>query len=267
MPLLVLVTLFACSPESQAPMEPDVVTEDVTYEVDGVSLRGYIAYDQNVEGERPGVIVVHEWWGHNDYARMRAEMLAELGYTAMALDMYGDGKIADHPNEAGAFVGEIAQNIELSEKRFAAALELLKQQDTTDPERIAAIGYCFGGSVVLHEARIGTDLDAVVGFHAGLDAFVKAEPGSVTAKVQVNNGAADPMIPAESVEAFKAEMEALGADWEYYSYEGALHSFTNPAADSIAELFGMPVGYDAAADSASWEAMQRLFDEVFSEAM
>ena len=265
--VLALLPLFACTPkpEDDGPATPRVVGEEVSYEVDGVTLKGYLAYDRNIEGTRPGVIVVHEWWGHNDYTRMRADMLAELGYTGLALDMYGDGKIADHPDQAGEFVGEIASNIELSEQRFSAALNVLKEHSTTDTDKIAAIGYCFGGSVVLHEARIGTDLDAVAAFHSGVDAFTEVDPGGIAARIQVHNGGADPMISPESVEAFRAEMDAAGATYEYTAYAGAVHSFTNPAADSVGALFEMPLAYNAAADSASWAAMLRLFDEVFGE--
>jgi dienelactone hydrolase len=261
--LLVLLQLSACSPQGDGDVQPDVHTEAVSYEVDGVTLQGYLAYDKNVEGARLGVIVVHEWWGHNDYARSRAEMLAELGYSALALDMYGDGKLAEHPDQAMMFSAEIAQNLPVGEKRFKAALDLLKSQPSTDPERMAAIGYCFGGSVVLHEARLGTDLDAVVSFHGGLGGMVEAAPQSITSRIQIHTGADDPFVPAEAVDAFRLEMDAAGADYEVFSYEGAVHSFTNPDADTFAVKFEMPVAYDAVADQSSWLAMQKLFNEVF----
>ncbi len=240
-------------------------TEEVDYSADGVTLKGYLAYDENVKGKRPGVLVVHEWWGHNEYARERARMLAELGYTALAVDMYGDGKQADHPDDAGKFAGELVQNIDVAEGRFRAALELLKNQESTDPDRIAAIGYCFGGGVVLHMARVGTDLDGVVSFHGDLSSHHKAEPGSVKGKVLVCHGGDDPLVPPEQVDAFKAEMEEVGVDYRFHEYEGAVHSFTNPDADQYGSEFGLPLAYNEVADTMSWKEMQSFFNEIFGQ--
>jgi len=151
----------------------EIQTEEVQYKQGEVTLKGYLAYDDSVDGKRPGVLVVHEWWGHNPYARKRAEMLAELGYTAFAVDMYGDGKLADHPETAGEFSSAVMQDITgIGKARFLAALDQLKQHSTTDPKRIAAIGYCFGGGTVLHMARLGVDLDGVVSFHGSLSTEV-----------------------------------------------------------------------------------------------
>ena len=179
--LLLLFLVTACpsdktaeKPQEEAKKETlrvDVAGENITYNSDGTQLEGYIAYDKSKEGKRPGVLVVHEWWGHNDYARKRADDLAKLGYTALAVDMYGEGKTANHPADAEKFMMEVFNNMSVGEARFNAALELLKQQPTVDPEKIAAIGYCFGGAVVLHMARIGTDLDAVVSFHGVLSSM------------------------------------------------------------------------------------------------
>jgi len=267
--LFLLLLLFACSQkeeaEKPAAAEDKIYTEDMVYTAGEDTLKGYLAYDQTLEGKRPGVLVVHEWWGHNDYARKRARMLAELGYTAFALDMYGNGKQAAHPEDAQKFVNEVVQNLGVAEARFNAALELLKSQPTVDPERIAAIGYCFGGAVVLHMARIGTDLDGVASFHGALMATAQPEPGSVKAKILVCNGAADPMATAEQIQAFKQQMDAAGADYTFISYEGAKHSFTNPDADKFGQQFNMPLAYNAKADSASWQEMQILFNEVFAQ--
>lgn len=253
------------SAKAQPPAEstPKIVTSEFDYSVDGTVMKGYIAYDENQTDTRPGVLVVHEWWGQNDYVRKRARMLAELGYTAMAVDMYGDGKLAEHPDDANKFMMAVFQNISGAESRFKAAMESLKNHPSTDPEKIAAIGYCFGGAVVLHMARLGTDLDGVVSFHGNLSSMHTPDSGSVTARILVNHGAADPLVPEEQITAFKKEMDAAGANYEFIAYENALHSFTNPGATAAAEKFGMPVGYNAAADSASWAAMQDMFKEIF----
>ena len=265
----VLAGLMACSPpderEDAGVAGRAVEAEELSYTSGNVVLKGYLAYDEGMEGKRPGVLVVHEWWGHNAYARKRARMLAEMGYTALAVDMYGDGKQADHPDDAGKFMNEVFQNLEQGEARFEAALQLLKKHPTVDPNRIAAIGYCFGGGVVLHMARIGTDLDGVVSFHGSLGSLQKPEPGNVKAKVLVCHGAEDGFVPAEQIEAFKKEMEEAQADYRFIAYEAAKHSFTNPDADSFAERFGLPLAYNAAADSTSWEDMQAFLKQIFRE--
>lgn len=242
-----------------------ITTEEITYRANGTELKGFIAYDAQLQGQRPGVLVVHEWWGHNEYVRERARMLAELGYTAFALDMYGDGKTADHPDDAGKFAGQLRENFELSRTRFEAALGRLKEHRTVDPEQVAAIGYCFGGGVVLEMARAGVDLDAVVSFHGTLAASRPAEKGTLTAAVLAATGGQDPMVPPEQVTAFEREMQQAGADYELIVFPEATHSFTNPRATEVGKKFGLPLAYDEEADRKSWEAMQRLFDRVFAE--
>jgi dienelactone hydrolase len=239
--------------------------KEVSYQAGDVVLKGYLATDTAVPGKRPGVLVVHEWWGHNAYARKRADMLAALGYTALAVDMYGDGKTADHPDDAGKFAGAVGRDPALMKARFMAALEFLDRQPGVDAGRTAAIGYCFGGGVVLEMARQGVDLDGVVSFHGSLGGKTTPEKGAVKARVLVLNGAADPFVTAEQIAAFKAVMDAAGADYTFVNYPGARHSFTNPEADRFGERFGMPVAYDADADAASWQAMQDLFGEIFSQ--
>ena len=272
--LIIVIVLFAaCSGKTQetdqetisepAPSGPQLMGEEVTYSTDTINMKGYLAYDANQEGARPGILVVHEWWGHNDYARKRADMLAEMGYTALAVDMYGDGKTADHPDDAGKFSSEVAQNIESGEARFNAALDLIKSHPTTDPNNIAAIGYCFGGGVVLHMARSGSDLRGVVSFHGSLGTETPAQEGAIKAAVLVCHGADDPFVPAEHVEAIQTEMEAAKADFTFKSYPGAVHSFTNPSADSVGAKFELPLKYDQAADEQSWQEMQDLFARIF----
>ena len=243
----------------------DIRGEPVEYIAENVVLKGYLTYDHSVKGKRPGILVVHEWWGHNEYARKRARMLAKLGYTALAVDMYGEGKQAEHPKEAGNFAQEIMQNMHLGRERFMAALDLLRQHETVDTDRIAAIGYCFGGSVVLEMARSGMDLDGVVSFHGGLSTKEPAQPGEVKAKILVCNGADDQFIPPEQIDAFREEMQKARADFRIISYEGAKHSFTNPDADSYAKKFDLPLAYNAGADKKSWSNMQKFLRTIFEK--
>ncbi|MFO8025435.1 dienelactone hydrolase family protein [Thiohalophilus sp.] len=238
-------------------------TETVTYRDNGTEMKGYFAYDDSIEGERPGVLVVHEWWGHNEYPRERARMLAKEGYVAFALDMYGEGKTADHPDTAGKFAGEVRKNMDVAESRFLAALEQLKNHPMTEDDDIAAIGYCFGGGVVLEMARRGVDIDGVASFHGSLGTDNPAKPGDVKTRIRVYNGAADPFVKPEAIEAFKQEMDAAGADYRFINYPGAKHSFTNPGADENGEKFGLPLAYDKEADQKSWADMLEFFDEIF----
>lgn len=247
-----------------AAAQAELRTQALDYSVGATRMTGYLAYDDAASAPRPGVLVVHEWWGHNDYARKRAEMLAELGYVALALDMYGEGKVAEHPDNAKAFMQAIVSDMPEAERRFNAARELLQRQPNVDQERIAALGYCFGGGMVLHMARIGTDLDAVVSYHGGLATQTPAAPGAVKARVLVFNGADDAMVTAEQVEGFEREMDAANAFYEFVNYSDVKHSFTNPAADSYAQRFGFPLQYNAEADAASWRRTQEFLQEVFA---
>jgi len=236
--------------------------QTVVYEGDGIKMQGYMAYDDSIKGKRPGVLVVHEWWGHNDYARKRARMLAKLGYTAFALDMYGKGKQASHPKEANAMSKAIFSNLEGAKKRFLAARRLLAKHPTVNGQ-IAAIGYCFGGGVALHMARMGVPLRAVVSFHGSLSTQMPAKKGQLKAKILVLTGAADPFNKPAQVAGFKKEMDAAGADYKVISYAGAKHAFTNPDADSYGKKYNIPLAYNKEADEKSWAAMQELFKSVF----
>lgn len=235
------------------PTNAKVVGENVEYTVGGAPFRGYIARDTSQSGPRPAVLVVHEWWGHNAYARQRANMLAAQGFVAMALDMYGRGKLADHPNDAKAFMTATLEAEGAVKRRFSAARELLADRPYVDPERTAAIGYCFGGGVVLNMARAGLDLDGVVSFHGALGPVQSPAPGSIQAEILVFNGEADPFVPATLVQSFKDEMDLAEAQMTYVGYPGVQHSFTNPGATAVGEEFGMPLLYDEAADVDSWE--------------
>jgi dienelactone hydrolase len=243
--------------------EPKIAPKAVEYRAQGMVMKGYLFNDEAIQGKRPGVLVVPEWWGLNDYARRRARMLAELGYTALAVDMYGDGKQAATPDEAGKLSGEVMKNFDTTGvARFMAALDFLKQQPTVDPGRIAAIGYCFGGSVVLNMARHGADLRGVVSFHGGLGAVGPVEAGKGKAKVLVLTGVADQFVPPEQVEAFKLQMKAAGADFRIVAYPGATHSFTNPDADAIGKKFNMPIAYNGEADRKSWDEMKTFLAAI-----
>lgn len=237
--------------------------EEVQYTVGKQVFKGYLAYDDAMKGKHPGVLVVHEWWGHNEYARKRARMLAELGYTALALDMYGDGKQAHHPDEAGKFAGELLQNMDAAKARFVAAEDLLKKHATVDATRIGAIGYCSGGAVALQMARAGVDLKGVVSFHGNLGTSSPAVKGLVKAKILVANGADDPFVKPDEIDAFKNEMEVAGVDYKFVSYAGAKHGFTNPEADGLGKKFNMPLAYNAEADKQSWNEMKAFFKKIF----
>ena len=254
--LAVAAALFAVGSAVSAAVK----TRELEYKQGDTALQGFVAWDDAAKGRRPGVLIVHEWWGHNEHARNSARRLAQAGYVGFALDMYGKGKLATHPKDAEAFMTEATRDPAVPVARFNAALEQLKRDPHVDPEKIAAIGYCFGGGVVLSMARSGADLDAVVSFHGVLAPKSPAEKGKVKARVLVLTGADDPMIPAEQVEAFKSEMTAAGAKFEVVSYPHARHSFTNPNADKT----GMDaLAYNEEADKKSWAAMLDLFQQVF----
>ncbi len=256
--ILTVLFLFHATLASAA-----VKATELDYRAGDATLKGFFAYDESIDGKRPGILVVHEWWGHNEYARKRARMLAELGYTALAVDMYGDGKFAGHPDDAGKFAGELRKNLPLAKARFAAALELLTAHPSVDAEKVAAIGYCFGGGMVLEMARAGIDLQGVVSFHGSLGTSAPARPETVKARVLVLNGADDPFVTAEQIDHFKQEMEAAGVDYNFINYPGAKHSFTNPEADAFGEKFKLPLAYDSQADAQSWQAMRDFFDVIF----
>lgn len=244
------------------PVLAEVQTKTVEYRHQDTTMVGYLAWDDARGGKRPGVLVVHEWWGHNEYARKRAEMLAGLGYVALAVDMYGGGKLAEHPREAGAFAGAVRENMETAQARFLAAMALLQQQPQSDG-RMGAIGYCFGGGIVLEMARRGVDLDGVASFHGSLATEQPAQVGQVKARVMVAHGADDPFVKPEQLQAFHEEMRAAEVQYQFISYPGVKHSFTNPQADEFGSRFGLPLDYDAAADADSWAAMQGFFERVF----
>lgn len=257
--MFLLAVMFLGASAAQA----RVVGEEVSYTDKGVTMKGYLAYDKDIKGKRPGILVVHEWWGHNDYARKRALMLAGMGYTALAVDMYGDGKTADHPDDAGKFAKAVASNLPMAQSRFEAAMKVLNGHRTVEPGQLAAIGYCFGGGVALHMARAGLDLKGVASFHGSLPTETPAEKGKVKAKVAVFTGADDPMAPKAQVDAFVQEMDKAGVEYKLVSYPGVKHSFTNPDADELGRKFNLPLAYNAEADKDSWSQLGEFLTGLF----
>lgn len=237
----------------------EVKTQELEYKEGDTPLQGFVAWDDSIQGKRPGVLVVHEWWGHNQHTRDQAVRLAKAGYVAFALDMYGKGKVATHPDDAKKFVAEATASFPREKARFEAALAQLKKRPEVDAKKIAAIGYCFGGAVVLDMLRSGEQLALVATFHGALGSKQKAKPGS-KARVLILHGKDDPMIPPEQVAAFKQEMDAAKVRYEVVEYPGAKHGFTNPAADKA----GVPgLAYNAKADEASFAALRKALEEEF----
>lgn len=251
--------------ETAVPSAPakNIVGETVTYKSGDTTLVGYLAYDAASTARRPGVVVVHEWWGQNEYVRMRARQLADLGYVALAIDMYGEGKTVDEPEAAKELSSAVFGNLDQAEERFNAGLEQLKASAVVQPENISAVGYCFGGGIILNMARRGADLDGVASFHGSLGAATPARPGAVKAKVLVLTGAADPMVPEEQVEAFRQEMATAAVPTEIHSYPGALHAFTNPGATEIGKKYDLPIAYDADADVQSFKELTEFLSELY----
>jgi dienelactone hydrolase len=238
----------------------EVKTKTVAYEHDGVKLKGYLAWDDAAKGKRPGVLVVHEWWGLNDHARHSARRLARLGYVAFAPDMYGEGKTTKHPKEAGQMAMAVRKNVKAWRGRAAAGLKVLTDQENVDAKKLAAIGYCFGGSTALQLAYTGADLAAVVTFHGAPVVPDEDEAKAVKAKLLVCHGADDPFIQEANMQKLRSALGAAKVDYEVIYYGGAQHSFTVPGVDKVG-VKGL--AYDEKADRRSWQAMKNLFREVF----
>jgi dienelactone hydrolase len=241
---------------------PSLKIDEVSYNADNTNLHAYVAYDDNIKGKRPGIIVVHEWWGMNDYPKMRARKLAELGYVAMAVDLYGNGKTVDNDKDAGALATPFYSDPEMTKRRLEVFISNLKKYPEVDTTKIAAIGYCFGGGMVLNTARLGENLAAVVSFHGSLIG-TPARKDLLKSKILVCHGMDDKFVSAEEVQKFKKQMDSIGADYELKQYPNATHAFTNPAATETGKRLNMPIAYNPAADSASWNDMKKFFERVF----
>jgi dienelactone hydrolase len=256
--LLAVIFCFVCASMVQAAVK----TKTVEYTYDGATFKGYLAWDDEVKGKRPGVLVVHEFWGLNEYAKKRAEQLAGLGYVAFAADMYGDGKVAEHPEDAGKMAAEVRKNVKAWQGRAQAALKILKDQENVDGKKLAAIGYCFGGSTALQLAYSGADVAAVVTFHGAIQVPDADQAKAIKGKVLVCHGAMDGFIKEEDLQKFRSTLDEAKVDYQMCYYGGAVHSFTVATADKA----GMKgVAYNENADKRSWAEMLRLFDEVFGK--
>jgi dienelactone hydrolase len=259
----------ACNNESKpaedasttAPV-PSYKEEAVTYSGDSITMNGYVVYDDSNKNKRPAVLVVPEWWGLNDYPKVRARQLAELGYVAMAIDMYGDGKVADNPDSAKKFSGPLYMSPEKAKARIDAAIAKLKTYGIVDTANIAAIGYCFGGGMLLNTARLGDELKGVVSFHGSL-LGTPARKDLLKTKLLVLHGNADQFVSPKDVAAFKKQMDSIGADYKFIGYDSATHAFTNPHSTETGLKFKMPIAYNGKADTASWNEMKSFFNTLF----
>ena len=232
----------------------------VTYSDGTTTMKGFVVYDDASTAKRPGIIMVHEWWGITPHIHNEAKKYAAQGYTAFIADMYGDAKTADNPKDAGALSGGVMKDPKAMESRFNAAKAELAKQSTVNPDRIGAVGYCFGGAVVINMARTGADLKAVAGFHASLGLNTPAPAaGTIKAKILILNGADDPFVKREQYDTLKKELDAAKANYQVIEYPGAVHAFTNPEATALGEKFKLPLKYDAKADQESKAEAAKMF--------
>jgi dienelactone hydrolase len=243
----------------------DVHTEEVTYKADGVEMKAHVAWDAARHAERPGVLVVHEWWGCNEYAKRRARMLAEAGYTGMALDLYGWGRVAADREEAASLMNARIADMEGTRKRFLAALEVLKTHDTVDAARTGAIGYCFGGGVVTHMARMGAPLKLAGSFHGAIGLAAVDGPARFDCRIMVYNGEADTLVSQEQIKGFKSVMQKTGGHYDFIQLPGAVHGFSNPQATANGEKYGLPLAYNPLADESSWAHFRLTMEHVFAQ--
>ena len=256
--LLSLTLLLMLTPPARAAIQ----TKDIEYKHGDKAFKGFLAWDDSSKDKRPGILVVPEWWGLNDYAKSRCKQLAALGYIAFAADMYGDGKTTTNPEEAGKLAGEAKKDQAEFRARAAAGLKVLSDQANVDKNNLAAIGYCFGGTTVLQLACSGADLKAVVSFHGGLFKPTTEDTKAIKCKVLICNGGADKFINADDRKALLESFEANKVDYQFVDYAGAVHAFTNPDAGKA----GMQgVAYNEKADKRSWALMKSFFDEAFGK--
>jgi dienelactone hydrolase len=241
-----------------------VKEEPVTYKDGDTTMKGFIVYDDAVTGKRPGIVLVHEWWGITKHMHGEARRFAEQGYTALIADMFGDAKTADNPKDAGALSSSVMKDPKVMQSRFNAARAQLAQHSTVDGTKIGAAGYCFGGTVALNMARAGADLAGVAAFHAGLSTNTPA-PTAVKPKILVLNGADDPFIKPEQIEAFKKDMDAAKADYHFINYPGAVHAFTNPEATEAGKKFNLPLAYNEKVDKEAKAEADKFFAAVLKK--
>jgi dienelactone hydrolase len=255
-----IVLSALCAIAMAANANAEIKEEAVTYSDGTTTMKGFVVYDDAVKTKQPGIIMVHEWWGITPHIHNEARKFAQQGYTAFIADMYGDAKTADNPKDAGTLAGSVMKNPSTMESRFKAAQQELAKRASVNPQRIGAVGYCFGGAVVLNMARTGADLAAVAGFHASLGLNTPAPAaGTVKAKVLILNGADDPFVKKEQYEALKKDFDAAKADYRIVEYPGAVHAFTNPEATELGKKFNLPLKYDAKVDQEAKAEAAKLF--------
>ena len=268
---IAIAAVVSCnSPSSNQPKvqtetetkKPRLREMDISYAGDSITMNGYVAYDTSIDTKRPAILIVPEWWGLNEYPKMRARELAKLGYIAMAIDMYGNGLTTDSPSTAGKLAMPFYTNPQKAKARIDAALVALRSYMQTDTNKIAAIGYCFGGGMVLNAARLGENFKGVVSFHGSL-VGTPANKDLLKAKILVCHGGDDPFVKKAEVDQFKKQMDSIKADYTFKTYPGAVHAFTNPRATQVGKQFNIPIAYNAAADSASWKDMKEFLDRIF----
>ncbi len=255
-----IVSLVSLS--SMKKEKPVIKEETVFYKVDTTLLKGFAAYPADATVKHPAILIVPEWWGLNDYVKGRARQLAELGYVAFAADMFGNGKVATEPKQAMEFTSPFYKDPHLAYKFLDAAQKEILKIKQADANNIAAIGYCFGGYIVLNAAKLGADLKGIVSFHGGLGG-VTPDKDLLKAKILICHGDADKFVTLKDVETFKRQMDSIKADYTYKSYANATHAFTNSEATSIGKKFNMPIEYNGKADTASWKDMEVFFKEIF----
>jgi len=263
--LLLAITLSATSLTAQNSKDKEkskIIAEEISYKAGEVTLKSVVYYHAKQKGKQPAILVVPEWWGLNDYAKSRAKMLAELGYVAMAVDMYGNGLVVDNPTDAQANAGRFYGDPNLIKSRMQAAYNTITQLPQVDASKVSAIGYCFGGTVSLFAASLGVPLQTVVSFHGGLVGF-QASPAMQNTKVLICHGESDSFVPQADIDNFHQEMKKYNITYQFKSYKNATHAFTNKDATEVGKKFNMPISYNEAADKASWEDMMAFFKMYF----
>lgn len=268
--LLMIYLLAGCQSNPAPKTGPAPATTDssgiheetIAFPADSIGMRAFVVYDDSIKGRRPGILVLPEWWGMNDYPKMRARMLARLGYVAMAVDVYGDGRVTENPDTAGAWAAVLYQHPERAKARIDAAIARLRTYDNVDSSKIGAIGYCFGGGLLLNTARLGDDLKGIVSFHGSL-LGTPARKDLLRTKILVCHGNADQFVTPAMVAEFKKQMDSIGADYSFIGYDSATHAFTNPASTATGIKNHMPIAYNGKADTASWQAMKNFFAGLF----
>jgi len=261
--LLISITATSCNSNYKKKLvNTQIKTETIIYNIDTASCSGYIAYDSISKKKRPIVFVIHEWWGQNEYVKRRVRELAGLGYVAMALDLYGNNKVAKSVEEAVRFSSPFYKNSELAKKNYEVALSVLKKYSQADTTKITLIGYCFGGSMALEVARMGEQLNGVVSFHGGLVGRTP-QKDLFKAKVLICQGADDQFVKTAEVNQFKKQMDSIGANYKFVLYDGATHAFSNPDATEWGKKFNIPIAYNKNADTLSWNEMKQFLNQIF----